>query len=94
MHGTCGIAAKTTFHKVKEVPNRAARIITGATRSHSTGGLETSTRHAITRRQERDTALLIEVAKIKRLPNRVCLWTDFVDQTSESVQQPQVDGNC
>lgn len=63
-----GAAAKSNFDKVSKVQNQAARIITGAMRSTPIQELETIT-GLEPMEDRRDTKLLIQAAKLKRLPN-------------------------
>lgn len=63
-----GTAAKSNFDRVSKVQNQAARIITGAMRSTPIQELETIT-GLEPMEDRRDTKLLIQAAKFKRLPN-------------------------
>ena len=63
-----GTAAKSNFDRVSKVQNQATRIITGAMRSTPIQELETIT-GLEPMEDRRDTKLLTQAAKFKRLPN-------------------------
>jgi len=62
-----GTAAKSNFEKVSKVQNQAARLITGAMKSTPIQELETIT-GLEPMEDRRDSKLLIQAAKFKRLP--------------------------
>ena len=63
-----GTAAKSNFDKVSKVQNQAARIITGAMKSTPIQELESIT-GLESLEDRRDTKLLVQAAKFKRLPD-------------------------
>ena len=63
-----GTAAKSNFEKVSKVQNQATRTITGAMRSTPIQELETIT-GLESMETRRDTKILCQAAKFKRLPN-------------------------
>ena len=63
-----GTAAKSNFNKVSKIQNQATRIITGAMKSTSIMELLDTVTGLEPLKDRRDTKILVQAAKFKRLP--------------------------